>query len=217
MLWPCLLWDDCRAVDSVWPPAHRLRARHASTRPVSLGLRDVTTLLEQVSSSSRLSCLRCACAAAMPPRHLSEDVVMRMDRLQKQGSSPKDILRRLRAARARRDEPGPSQTAVYTFVAGKTYVRGRAEVRGRKSRLPAGLVATAMRERVRLIKEADNDWLVTWDGVRAATKRVLQARGPCGARHACRRLTGSLGASGRRRHCVLVRGSAASRGSQSMS
>lgn len=100
-----------------------------------------------------------------------------MDRLQKQGSSPKDILRRLRAARARRGEAGPSKSAVYTFLAGKTYVRGSAEARGRKSRLPARLVSTAVIERARLIKAADNEWLVTWGDIRAATKKVLQARG----------------------------------------
>ena len=108
-----------------------------------------------------------------------------MDRLQKQGSSPKDILRRLRAARGRRGEAGPSKSAVYTFLAGKTYVRGRDEARGRKSRLPARLVSTAVSERARLIKAADNEWLVTWGDVRAATKKVLQARGHCGAGRVC--------------------------------
>ena len=85
-------------------------------------------------------------AAAMPSAHMSSQEVLRMDRLQKQGSTAKDILRRLRAARARREEPGPSKSAVYTFLAGKTYVRGREEARGRKSRLPArGRRALAVR------------------------------------------------------------------------
>ena len=100
-----------------------------------------------------------------------------MDRLHKEGWSPQDIGSALRTSRGKRGEPGPSQSAVYSFLAGKTYVRGRSETRGRKSRLPPRIVQTANRERICLIREADNEHLVTWQDVRDATKRVLQARG----------------------------------------
>ena len=109
--------------------------------------------------------------------HMSSAEVERMDRLQKQGYAPQDILKLLRESRARCGQAGPSESAVYTFLSGKTYARGRHETRGRKTRLPPRLVETANRERIRLIKEADNQYLVTWGDIAAATKRVLQARG----------------------------------------
>eukprot|EP00974_Lingulodinium_polyedra_P010362 994930-Lingulodinium_polyedra.AAC.1 len=64
-----------------------------------------------------------------------------------------------------------SGSAVYSFLAGKTYVRGRPETRGRKSTPPARLVETANRERIRLLKEADNQYLATWGDIANATKR----------------------------------------------
>ena len=100
-----------------------------------------------------------------------------MDRLHKEGHSPAQILKSLRDGRTKRGESGPSRSAVYSFLAGKTYTRGRSETRGRKPRLPASLVQTANRERIRLIKEADNELLVTWEDVAAATKQVLRAKG----------------------------------------
>ena len=83
----------------------------------------------------------------MAYQYISEREVRRMDRLQKEGQSPAQILQSLRDGRTKRGEPGPSRSAVYTFLAGKTYTRGRSETRGRKPRLPARLVQTANRER----------------------------------------------------------------------
>ena len=100
-----------------------------------------------------------------------------MDKLMKNGLAPKDILSALRAARARRGESGPSKTAVYNFLRGKTYERDGQETRGRRAKLPPGLLATANRERLRLIKAAGNEHLVTWEDIAAATKQSLRARG----------------------------------------
>ena len=122
----------------------------------------------------------CASCLAMPFRHMTPEEVRRMDRMQKAGRGPKDIARALQHSRTQRGEAGPSHSAVYSFLSGKTYARGRAETRGRKSRLPRGLIATANRERIRLIQEADNEYLVAWGDIAGATKRALKARGALG-------------------------------------
>ena len=63
--------------------------------------------------------VQATCAtAAMAYKHMSSQEVVRMDKLMKNGMAPKDILSALRAARARRGESGPSQTAVYNFLRG---------------------------------------------------------------------------------------------------
>ena len=107
----------------------------------------------------------------------SEAEVEKMDKLQKSGTSPQDILTKMKAARQRRDEAGPSQASVYRFLGGFTYVRGREETRGRPGNVPKDLVRVANQQRRKLIKEAKNEYLVTWGDVHDATKKVLKERG----------------------------------------
>lgn len=104
-----------------------------------------------------------------------------MDDMHKKGNPPGEILKKLRAARAKRNQTGPSKHAVHRFVKGKSYKRGRSEPRGRPAGLPSRLVAAASAQRHRLIKQAARDpegpWLVTWADVHKATKKVLKERG----------------------------------------
>ena len=53
--------------------------------------------------------------------------------------------------------------------------RGQPEKRGAKSQIPKGLLKVAAVQRMRLIKEAGNQWMVTWADVRKATKAALRA------------------------------------------
>ena len=90
---------------------------------------------------------------------------------------PKEIHSLLAEQRTEQGVEPVCLSAIWKALAGTTHRRGRSETRGRKPRLPARLVQTANRERIRLIKEADNELLATWEDVAAATKRVLRARG----------------------------------------
>ena len=100
-----------------------------------------------------------------------------MDKMQKEGKSPGQILVSLRARRRRSGGLGPGKTAVYNFLSGQTHQRGAVETRGRKSKIPADLVPVAMAKRRKLIKDAGNEWLVMWGDVHAETKKALKANG----------------------------------------
>ena len=109
--------------------------------------------------------------------HLSTDEISLMDQMQKQGKEPKAIVARIQANRARMELSGPSSSTVYKFLAGQTHNRGRSETRGRDSKMPEGLVRVANAQRLKLIKEAKNQYQVTWEDVHKATKKALRARG----------------------------------------
>jgi hypothetical protein len=65
--------------------------------------------------------------SAMGSAHMSSEEVARMDRMLKRHMSPNDILDKLRSARAKKGESGPSKDGVYRFINGDTYHRGREE------------------------------------------------------------------------------------------
>ena len=113
----------------------------------------------------------------MSATHMSPEEVDKADSLQKGGETPQQILAKLQAARAKKGRSGPSSSGVYRFLSGETYKRGVAEKRGRRSRLPPRLVQTANAERRKLIKKANNDYLVVWADIHKATKKVLRERG----------------------------------------
>ena len=108
---------------------------------------------------------------------LSEDEVSRVDRLQRQGKTPKEILVTIQKSRLRKGLSGPGKSAIYSFLNGETHPRGAEESRGRKSKLRHDLVSVAFSQRRKLIKEAKNEWLVTWEDVHKATKNELKKRG----------------------------------------
>ena len=110
------------------------------------------------------------------PKLTGQEVVA-MDKMQKEGKSPGQILVSLRARRRRSGGVGPGKSAVYNFLSRQTHRRGAAETRGRKSKIPANLVRVAVAKRRKLIKDAGNEWLVTWGDVHAETKKVLKASG----------------------------------------
>ena len=113
----------------------------------------------------------------MPASHMSPEEVALMDKMLKRGDSAKVILEKLQANRDKKGETGPGKDGVYRFIAGETYQRAVEEKRGRPANLPPLLVQTANAERRKLVKKADNDYLVVWADVHAATKKVLRARG----------------------------------------
>ena len=112
---------------------------------------------------------------AMP--QFSTDELATMDRLVAKGAEAKKIVTNLQAKRARRHEPGPSPSAVYKFLAGDTHQRDKSETRGRPSKLPRGLVREANAQRLKLIRAAKNEWMVTWEDIYKATKKALRAKG----------------------------------------
>lgn len=115
---------------------------------------------------------------------MTADEIALLERFHKQGKTVEEVLAKLQADRAKEGETVPSKTAVYRFLEGKTYERGRSETRGAKRiRRPSNLPSTANKQRIKLIKEAKNDYLVTWSDVHQATKTVLKKRGAIDRTH----------------------------------
>lgn len=97
--------------------------------------------------------------------------------MQKQGKAPHQVISKLQGQREKNDVSGPSPATVYKFLAGATHKRAAEETRGRPSKVPVGLVRTANVERLKLIRKADYQYLVTWGDIHKATKKALQAHG----------------------------------------
>ena len=108
---------------------------------------------------------------------MSQQEISLVDSLHKEGKTPKQILERLQKKRDRKGLKGPGSTAVYDFLSGATHKRGAEEKRGRISKMPRRLISSALAERKKLIKEADNEWLVTWEDVHKATEKELRRQG----------------------------------------
>jgi len=103
--------------------------------------------------------------------------IQTMDMLHKKGKTPQEVVAKLQADRAKRGATGPSQSAVYRFLGGGSYLRVRQERRGRKKRLPPRLVQVANAQRLKLLREAGNEYLVTWGDVHKATRKVFRDKG----------------------------------------
>jgi hypothetical protein len=108
---------------------------------------------------------------------MSAKEVATADQLQKRGVEATVILEKLQRSRSRLRDHGPSKSSVQRLLSGSAYVRGRSEARGRKPKMPKGIIRTANAERLKLIKSANNDYLVTWADIRKATKTALKAQG----------------------------------------
>ena len=106
-----------------------------------------------------------------------QDEVHAMDRMQKEGYDAGAILTHMKASRAKQSESGPSRTVVYDFLNGSTYQRDKVESRGRQKMWPARLLAVAEKERIKLIKTVENQYMVTWADVHAATAKQLKTLG----------------------------------------
>ena len=89
-----------------------------------------------------------------PTSKLTQAEVATIDRLQKKGTTPGEVLKTLRRSRRENGGVGPGKTAIYDFMNGTTHKRGAAERRGRKSRVPPGILTVANTERRKLIKKA---------------------------------------------------------------
>ena len=116
----------------------------------------------------------------MPQLSSAEQITV--ERMKRSNKSPGVILAALQAKRRRRRVKGPGKTTVYSFLAGATHARGAEESRGAKKKLTLRMLQVFNQSRKKLIKEAKNDFHVTWgDVVREGTK-VLRARGLWGRR-----------------------------------
>ena len=113
----------------------------------------------------------------MTTRHMSSLEVNKLDRMQKQGKEADEILCELKEERERNHEKGQSLSAVYRYMDGETYQRGSKERRGRQCKLPRAMVRVATQRRLKLAKEADSEWQVTWEDVWKATKRSSADKG----------------------------------------
>ena len=113
----------------------------------------------------------------MPYTHLSADEIAKADAGLKRKRPVTDILKDLQKARAQSGGTGPSRSALFRFAKGDTYVRETAENRGRPVTRPRDLVKVADKERKRLVKEADNQYLVTWEDVHKATTKAFRKAG----------------------------------------
>ena len=63
------------------------------------------------------------------PRHMNEAEIATMDAMQKEGKEAVAIIKKLRVARSRKGEEGPSQSSVYRYLDGDAYQRGVEETR----------------------------------------------------------------------------------------
>ena len=118
-----------------------------------------------------------------------------LDAMLRKRATPQAAIKSLQLARSKDRRKGPSESAVYAFWSGKSYARNKAERRGRKTRVPPSIVRVANTERVKLLKNAQNSYRVTWEDVYKATKISLKAKGYLTRRHRmpsldwfCRRL-----------------------------
>ena len=111
------------------------------------------------------------------PQHLSPLEVSFLDRVVRFKAKPQAAWKDLQLKRRKARKKGPSRSAVYTLWSGKTYERNKPERRGRKVRAPPGILRIANQERLRLLKEAKNEYLVVWNDVYEATRKALKARG----------------------------------------
>ena len=108
---------------------------------------------------------------------MSPGEVNLVNQKQKQGEKPARILKKLRKDRLKTGSTRPSQSALYRVLKGLTYKPQTEETRGRPSTMPTTMVAVADKERLKLIKASDNEFLVTWGDVQKAMKKRLRSQG----------------------------------------
>ena len=111
---------------------------------------------------------------AMP--HFSQEERSMMDKSQKQGNAPQDILRPMAHQRRRRGEKPPSSSAVYRYLKGETYDNTAEETRGRPSKFGRREMAVYDRARRKLQAEAANEFVVTWGDIAERGRKELRKR-----------------------------------------
>ena len=90
--------------------------------------------------------------------------------------SGEDIAKKLQKSRSPALDMGPSRSAVQRFINGTTFKPSAPEQRGRKVAVTRQVLAIANKQRLRLIKEAKNQWTVTWGDIHKATIKVAKKK-----------------------------------------
>ena len=118
-------------------------------------------------------------------QHFSPRELALMDGMLKKREKPKKIISALLRGRKRNKVAPPSKSAVYRYLSGETYQRDASETRGVSSIIGEREMKVYDSVRTKLLKEAENDYVVTWDdiaeeGQRGLRKRKLIKRSQCG-------------------------------------
>ena len=106
----------------------------------------------------------------------------KMEKMQKAQESPGEVFEKLQRIRAQKGVTGPSESAVYRFMSGETYNRDMEETRGRPPTFGARHLRVLDQVRKKLIKDADNEYTVTWEDICTAGKVQLRKKNLLGAR-----------------------------------
>jgi hypothetical protein len=113
---------------------------------------------------------------------LSEKEVASVVAMLKQRKKPGDMLVSLQRARERKGLEGPGKSALYDYLRGETHDPMAKETRGRPVELTKAMLKVLDRVRLKLIREANNEYRVVWDDVLEHGKKELRAKGLLGAR-----------------------------------
>ena len=102
-------------------------------------------------------------------KHFADAELDQMDAWSSQGQTPVEIHRRLQAAHERAGKDGPDLTSVRRALKGQTFRRSRKESRGRHRILSQTNLRAVDRARKKLIKKADGEYEVHWEGYEEPT------------------------------------------------
>ena len=83
----------------------------------------------------------------------------------KVGKTNADALRKVNAQRKRKGMVETNRSSINRFITGVTHRRNTKETRGRKKILSKSHARTLDRSRLKLIREADSEWPVTYEAV----------------------------------------------------
>ena len=111
------------------------------------------------------------------PEHLDVREQVKADQMKNQGKEPKQILEALQKQRSKEGKEGPSKSAVYNFLGGNTFKRSAEEKRGRPGKFTPQMLKVLNQVRLKLLKEANNEWHVTWADICKEGFKILRKKG----------------------------------------
>ena len=108
--------------------------------------------------------------------HFSSAELAMMDRMLKKSMEPTKIIKKLAQWRRRRQLAQSSSSAVYRYLAGETYDQAIEETRGRTSPFGKKEMKVYDEQRKKLLAEAANEYVVTWDDIAESGQQELRKR-----------------------------------------